>query len=439
MTSKPIFAIFLAVVFTISSFSPAFSWIPPTNAFDHVNSDNGTVYAVNSSMPLNVNGGSGISVKSDNATHTLQISSTLSQASGTYNTTQANNVNINTGGSKINFINGTGATVHLQNSGSGNQVNVTISATGTAGVTSLNALTGALTIACVSGNTTCTTSGGNTITVNTAYNVVMTNGVAQTINKNIDIVSNTNFPLTVESNVVGAGVKINGNTIPKLLFFSNGNVSQIAEIPFYAKNSAGSDTRYSIIVPLITTNTAGSENGNIGFYTLVSGATTKMFQVDGASSGTLTSYVNELLQKKITQYNSINTAGWGVPAIYGSGRLTGLTGASGTVTSYTVGGSDGTFEVSGDILATTSTNYSFMYMVDWTDETGTARTTGMMFTGMGVSGVTATLSNSDGPDFQGLPLTIHAKAGTAITLHTNGGGTYMNVTYNIDGIIKQVS
>ena len=192
--------------------------IPPTNAFDKIHSDNGTISAVNFSMPLTVKGGSGIQVKSNNATHTLQISSSISQASGTYNTTQANNVNINSGGYKINFINGTGATVNLKNSGSGNQVNVTVSATGTAsGVTSLNALTGALTIACVSGNTTCTTSGGNTITVNTAYNVVMTNGATQIISKNVTstggiTMSNADFFLK-NNNLKTTDFKINETTI----------------------------------------------------------------------------------------------------------------------------------------------------------------------------------------------------------------------------------
>src|SRR5690349_3392363 len=78
---------------------------------------------------------------------------------GTYNQTLANNGVINSGCYKLNFINGTGNPVNVKNSTNG-RVNVTISAGAGAGVTSLNALNGALTIACVSGNTTCTSSGG---------------------------------------------------------------------------------------------------------------------------------------------------------------------------------------------------------------------------------------------------------------------------------------
>ena len=74
-----------------------------------------------------------------------------------------------------------------------------------------------------------------------------------------------------------------------------------------------------------------------------------------------------------------------------------------------------------------------------TDETGTARTTGLLFSGPNISGTTGIIGNTNGPDFQGLPMTIHAKAGTTITLHTNAGGTYTTVTYNIDGIIKQIA
>ena len=47
--------------------------IPPTNAFDKIHSDNGTVDAVNFSMPLTIKGFNGINVTSDNGTHTINI------------------------------------------------------------------------------------------------------------------------------------------------------------------------------------------------------------------------------------------------------------------------------------------------------------------------------------------------------------------------------
>lgn len=152
--------------------------IPPTNAFDKIHSDNGTVSAVNFSMPLIIKGGNNISVQSSNSSHTITISGTTptNTNQGTYNKTLANNEIINSGGNRLNFINGTNNPVSLVNDPSRNQINITISSTGgTSGVTSLNALTGALSIACISGNTTCTTSGGNTITINTAYNIATLN------------------------------------------------------------------------------------------------------------------------------------------------------------------------------------------------------------------------------------------------------------------------
>lgn len=121
---------------------------------------------------------------------------------GTYNQTQANNVVVNSGGYQVNFKNGTGATVLVENSHAGKQVNVTISAGAGSGVNSLNALTGALTIACVSGNTTCTTSGGNTITINTAWNIVTTGGLPQTITKGV----------TLNSLTLGGQMNLAGNT-----------------------------------------------------------------------------------------------------------------------------------------------------------------------------------------------------------------------------------
>lgn len=198
--------------------------IPPTNAFDKIHSDNGTINAVNFSMPLNIIGGTGVTVTSNNSTHTVKITNTaaINTHTGTYNQTLANNAVKNSGGQGLNFINGTNNPINLVNDPTRNQINITISSTGGGGggVTSLNALTGALTIACVSGNTTCTTSGGNTITVNTAWNIVTTGGSAQNFTKLVGFKNNlamysdmllylnkintTNFNLYEKDNTYGA-------------------------------------------------------------------------------------------------------------------------------------------------------------------------------------------------------------------------------------------
>lgn len=323
-------------------------------------------------MPLNIKGGSGISVQSSNASHTLTITNTATPNThnGSYNTTQANNVNINSGGYKINFINGTGATVYLQNSGSGNQVNVTVSATGTSsGVSSLNALTGALTIACVSGNTTCTTSGGNTITVNTAYNVVVTNGAAQTITKGIthtadltmsganinmgtNIIKTTNYNFN-ESNTVppNAGILLEPkarNSSFTINFAANGiPASKTSFIGLY--RTLFTTSNYERL--LIGSDLVGSNEYAIKADHGVSGSyypidlyidNTKEMSIDVAN--TITHYVDTLFKTKITQYNSINTAGWGVPAIYASVSQLSVSG-SGTILSYTPPATSGIYKV----------------------------------------------------------------------------------------------
>src|SRR6185437_5420859 len=128
---------------------------------------------------FNMTGSNGIKIKLDNTTHTITVvGATQNTNHGTYNQTYANNVLVNSGGNRYNFLNGTNSTVNVVDDPTRNQVNVTISSTGgsgSSGVSSLNALTGALTISCVAGNTTCTTSGGNTITINTAYNIATLN------------------------------------------------------------------------------------------------------------------------------------------------------------------------------------------------------------------------------------------------------------------------
>src|SRR6185312_12054946 len=156
-------------------------WIPPTNANTRITTSNDTVHQMNYSSNYNFVGTGGATITGSNNSKTIYFnvsSSPGSNTQGTYNQTYANNVLINSLGNRINFLNGTNSTVNVVDDPTRNQVNVTISSTGgsgSSGVSSLNALTGALTIACVAGNTTCTTSGGNTITINTAYNIATLN------------------------------------------------------------------------------------------------------------------------------------------------------------------------------------------------------------------------------------------------------------------------
>lgn len=147
--------------------------------------------------------------------------------------------------------------------------------------------------------------------------------------------------------------------------------------------------------------------------------------------------VDTYLAAKVARYNGVNTAGLGVPAIYGSGRALAQTAANASLATYTVGAADGSFEIDWNVLATTSTSYNFSVFVTYTDESNTART-GVLLP-VWTSGGTATnvLTNGAGPVFYGQQIRIRCKASTAITVGTSG--TFTAVTYNAEASIKQIS
>lgn len=137
---------------------------------------------------------------------------------------------------------------------------------------------------------------------------------------------------------------------------------------------------------------------------------------------------------KVTKYNAISTAGWGVPAIYGSGRSTAQTAAVASVATYTVGGADSSFLVSANANITAFVAGTFNVTVAYTDETNTAQTLKLNF-----SSVTGTLGialAATGP-FEGIPAHIRCKASTAITIAT--AGTFTSLTYNVEGTITQIT
>lgn len=164
------------------------------------------------------------------------------------------------------------------------------------------------------------------------------------------------------------------------------------------------------------------------------GATT--FALTGSSpTFTFSQAVN--LTAKLATYNNIATTGWGVPAIYGTGRSTAQTAAVASVAAYTVGAADGSFEVSMNVLVTTSTLHSFNCELAYTDEGNTARVVTLQFSTIAGAFVTA-ITNAQGTvPYEGVPLHIRCKASTTITLRTQAAGTYTTVTYNAEGIIKQ--
>jgi hypothetical protein len=155
----------------------------------------------------------------------------------------------------------------------------------------------------------------------------------------------------------------------------------------------------------------------------------------------LTTLLSKFLQSLYTgtlYSNPFGATSVGMPVIQAQGRALAQTAAVASVATYTVGASDGTFEISANALATTATTFSFSVEVAFTDEASTARSNNLPFA-LSSGTVTGTLSNGNGASYAGVPITVRAKAGTTITVRTSAGGTYTTVTYNVEGCIKQVA
>ena len=121
-----------------------------------------------------------------------------------------------------------------------------------------------------------------------------------------------------------------------------------------------------------------------------------------------------------------------------SGRSVGAIAAVSSVAAFTVGASDGTFEVSANINVTTATTHSFTATCAYKDETNTSRTLTLPFVLVAGSAIVNTVANANGTvPYQGIPIHIRAKAGTSITVATTG--TFTNVAYNVEAIIKQLA
>lgn len=140
---------------------------------------------------------------------------------------------------------------------------------------------------------------------------------------------------------------------------------------------------------------------------------------------------------RLARYSGVATAGWGVPAIYASGRSTGQTAAVASVTSYTVGAADGSFDVAANLNVTASTTHSISVTVAYTDETSTARTLTLnLFDLNGVALTTITQVEGTGP-YSANPFRIRCLAGSTITVATTG--VFTSVAYNVEATIAQVA
>lgn len=125
---------------------------------------------------------------------------------------------------------------------------------------------------------------------------------------------------------------------------------------------------------------------------------------------------------------------------FASGRVTAQAATSGTIATLTPA-ADGSFDVCANVLVTTATTHAFNVLCTYTDEGNTARSAILPFRLVGsTTALVSSVANGNGTvPYMGLSLRIRVKSGTAITILTDGAGTYTTVVYNAEGTITQVT
>lgn len=221
----------------------------------------------------------------------------------------------------------------------------------------------------------------------------------------------TAFPGSSNTTTIGAGVTAN--------LVSGYRVSNLLGVAGTATTFAGVE----IEALTLGSTTIGVHSG------ITANASRYFLKDDGGAQSFLTG--------KFTTYNAVTTKGFGLTTIVAAARSPAATAAVASVASFTPA-ADGTFRVSANVLVTTATNHSFTVTCSYTDEGNTARITTLNFTTLAGVISNAAIANAGGAvPYAGVPLHIRAKGGTAITIGTTG--TFTTVTYNVDGLIEQVS
>lgn len=239
---------------------------------------------------------------------------------------------------------------------------------------------------------------------------------------------------TTAANQFVAGSTSLGTSYIDNAFFGNG-VTAAAPQAFTLNGSgaSGADTAGGDV-----SIAAGKGTG-----TGVSGSVRLKVAPHGLTSSTANALIDALVLGDtgvVTKFNNVATAGYGIPAIYASGRFTGQVAAKASVATYTPT-ADGSFEVSANVLVTTATTHTFTAQCTYTDEGNTARTVTLPFRLVGdTTALTSSIVNTNGAvPYLGVPVHIRVKASTAITILTQAAGTYTTVAYNVEGIIRQLA
>ncbi len=241
---------------------------------------------------------------------------------------------------------------------------------------------------------------------------------------------------TKELNILGSRAADD----PLAVLTNNGNADFMQGTHTLAPNITGSKhvTGYSVGQAFSSKNAA-----YLGFFYSSSGSNSNYGTLGLHSADDIIKFFGD---NRVAIAGTFSTGGltpagsYGVSNVVATGRATAQTATNASVSTYTVGAADGTFEVSGNVNVTASTTHSFSIDVTYTDETNTARTMILPVAALGgafVSGGLITNVTGAGP-YESPTMQIRAKAATAITIRTSAG-TFTSVTYNVEGLIKQVA
>lgn len=136
----------------------------------------------------------------------------------------------------------------------------------------------------------------------------------------------------------------------------------------------------------------------------------------------------------LTTYNSVATAGAGLVAIRGSGRVVAQSAAAASIATVTVGAANASYLVCANALVTAYALGTFNITCGYTDEGNTSRVLDFTVTSLvGALGIAIAAAGV----FSGIAAQIRCKASTTITIATSG--TFTSLTYNAEGMIAQIA
>lgn len=243
-----------------------------------------------------------------------------------------------------------------------------------------------------------------------------------------------------------ASIRVNGSTVPFVRagyfnaagtqtngFANTGNLITLAEFGIAA--AGGTQVSVAIIPTINQSATAAATDLLINRTQTAVGSGAQLL-IDAQVSTASKFAVNNL--GSLTKIGAITTAGlMGAPGVVAVGRVTAQSAANASISTFTVGAADASFEISANMNVTASTALTTTLTCTYTDEASTAQTMVLPIVSLSGTFVAAGAITGAGATVWHTPVMhIRAKAATAITILTTAG-TFTGVTYTAEGVIKQ--